>query len=136
MGQLLNRAAILAAPDLKYEEVPVPEWGGTVRVRGMTGSERDAWELRCARSRETPSPDDHIRASLVAYTIVDENGNRLFSDEDIAALGAKSAAAVTRVYDVASRLSRVTKGDIEELKGNSDAGPSAASTSTSPANAG
>jgi hypothetical protein len=33
---LLTRAAILAA-DLLFEDVPVPEWGGTVRVWALSG---------------------------------------------------------------------------------------------------
>ena len=41
---ILNKAAILAAEDLKTETVAVPEWGGEVRVRTLTGTERDAFE--------------------------------------------------------------------------------------------
>ena len=38
---LLTKSAILGINDLKHEDVPVPQWGGTVRVRAMTGQERD-----------------------------------------------------------------------------------------------
>ena len=40
----LSRDAILQREDIKTEDVEVPEWGGTVRVRGMSGVERDAFE--------------------------------------------------------------------------------------------
>jgi len=40
----LNKEQILRADDLKTEEVDVPEWGGSVRVRVLTGTERDAFE--------------------------------------------------------------------------------------------
>ena len=40
----LTRDAILQATDLTFEDVAVPEWGGVVRVRGLTGTERDAFE--------------------------------------------------------------------------------------------
>ena len=40
----LSRDAILQREDIKTEDVEVPEWGGTVRVRGMTGVQRDAFE--------------------------------------------------------------------------------------------
>ena len=39
---LLSKSAILCANDLQTEDVDVPEWGGTVRVRSFTGRERDA----------------------------------------------------------------------------------------------
>ena len=40
----LSRDDILKAEDLTTEEVDVPEWGGTVLVRGLTGRERDEFE--------------------------------------------------------------------------------------------
>ena len=41
----LSRDDILKAADNEPEEVDVPEWGGSVLVRGMTGRERDAFEV-------------------------------------------------------------------------------------------
>ena len=38
---LLSAAEILAADDLPTEDVEVSEWNGTVRVRALTGAERD-----------------------------------------------------------------------------------------------
>ena len=40
----LNRAAILEAKDIPTETVPVPEWGGDVIVRGLTGDELDDYQ--------------------------------------------------------------------------------------------
>ena len=41
MSGLLSKEQILAAEDLPHKDVPVPEWKGTVRVRALTGFERD-----------------------------------------------------------------------------------------------
>jgi len=46
---LLSKTAILAANDLKSEDIEVPEWGGAVRVRSFTGRERDAFEASMVR---------------------------------------------------------------------------------------
>lgn len=132
---LLTRQQILAADDLKTELVPVPEWGGTVLVRALSGSERDAFEqdivtFRREGKRTVTDTDLHnVRAKLAVHSIVDESGARLFSIEDIEALGSKSAAALQRVFDVAQRLSGLSDDDVEELAKNSGAGPSAGSTS-------
>ena len=48
----LTRDAILAAEDLRTEEVPVPEWGGSVIVRTLRGDDRDAYDLACYASRK------------------------------------------------------------------------------------
>lgn len=129
---LLSREQILDAPDRKTEDVDVPEWGGTVRVRSLSGAERDAYEAGIVQLRGDGSRKitlANARARLVALTVCDEGGNRLFSEADVTALGEKSAAALERVFDVARRLSRLSDEDVEELvEGFGDA-PSGGSTS-------
>jgi hypothetical protein len=62
---------------------------------------------------------DKYRARLAAFCLVDQNGKRLFrSDAEVKRLGEKSAQALTRVVEVASRLSGLTDDDVEELTGN------------------
>jgi len=125
-GKLLGRDAIFAADDRVFEIVEVPEWGGSVRVKALTGTERDAYEetLLTGTGKQTKVTMANARAKLCARAIVDENGERLFSDKDVTRLGQKSAAALDRVYEVATRLAKVSKEDIEDLKGNSDSDPS------------
>lgn len=122
MSEYLTRDSILGAADLRTEEVPVPEWGGTVLVRGMTGSERDAYEnaLLKVTQGQTSVNLNNARARLVAYCVVGPDGKRLFSDADITALGRKSAAALDRVYAVAARLSGISAGDMAELTGEQE----------------
>lgn len=114
---LLNRDAILTADDLQTEDVQVPEWGGTVRVRSLIGSERDAFEAHVAGDGKKANLDN-LRARLVALTIVDDKGERVFSDGDVKKLGMKNAAALNRVFDAAQRLSGLTEADVEEMAGN------------------
>jgi len=121
MSKLLTREAILQAQDLPYEDVAVPEWGGVVRVRALTGAERDRFEASIVEQRGKGGPrlnTQNIRAKLVALTVVDEHGNRIFTDDDVEALGRKSAAALNRVFEVAQRLSGLTQADMEELEKN------------------
>ena len=128
----LTKTQILDADDLPLEEVNVPEWGGSVRVRVMTGTEKDAWEQAIYRLKDDKIEvnSENFRAMLVARTLSDENGPISFSDEDIKALGRKSSVALDRIYVVAKRLNRITPEDQEELTKNSD--PGLGDTSTSP----
>ena len=123
---LLTREQILAASDLPTEQVAVPEWGGEVIVKALSGAERDRFEAGSMQQhgnrRELRL--ENIRARLVAVAVVDETGRRLFTDADVAALGRKSAAALNRVFEAASRLSGITDADIEELEKNSSSGQS------------
>src|SRR5690242_16498434 len=103
---LLKRDQILASEDLKTQVVPVPEWGGDVIVRALRGIERDAYESSFVPEGDKEKFDStNMRAKLVSRCCVDEQGNRLFSDEDALALGQKNAAALDRIFDVAQALS-------------------------------
>ncbi len=124
---MLSRDEILSASDLSLEEVEVPEWGGSVLVRTMTGAERDRMETEFLAEKTV-----NVRARLAAVVLCDDAGRRLFSDADIVLLGAKSGAALDRVFAVATRLNGMTKRDVDELEKNSEASHSDGSPSSSP----
>lgn len=108
----LSREAILAVADLPIQVVAVPEWGGDVNVRGLSGLDRD--EL----SKALRAPDGSTDANgycekLLVRTVVDDNGVRLFTDADITALAAKSATALKRVMDAAEKLNGLTANAVD-----------------------
>lgn len=114
---ILNKAAILAAEDLKTETVDVPEWGGEVRVRTLTGTERDAFESSLV-GEGGKRQLENLRAKLLSLAIVDENGARIFSDGEAAMLGGKSAAVLDRLFDVAQRLNGIGAKAEEQIEKN------------------
>lgn len=128
---ILTREQILQADDLKRETVEVPEWGGQVIVRCLTGTERDEFEAALIefKGKSYNVRLANARARLTALSVVDESGQRLFSEADVIALGQKSAAALDRVFDVAQRLSGLKPKDMEELLKNSPSGQNGGSTS-------
>lgn len=128
---ILTKAQILAADDIKTEPVPVPEWGGDVLVRGLSGAQRDDYEqsVMVGRGANKEVNLRNARAKLVVRSVVDADGELLFSEQDVAALGKKSAAALQRVFEVATRLSGLSKEDLDELTENFDDGQSDGSTS-------
>ena len=118
---ILNKAAILEADDLVTETVPVPEWGGEVIIATLTGADRDAYEasiIMADAHGQVRNNFENMRAKLVARCLVGEDGARLFTDQEIADLGRKNAAALDRCYGVASRLNAVSESDLEELAKN------------------
>lgn len=130
---LLNADAILSAEDKTYEDVPVPEWGGTVRVAGMSGADRNAYQA----SMVVLGPNGSVQrlamadqlAKLLSRSLVDETGARLFTDAQMKALSAKSGAVLDRLGDVAMRLSGLRKEDVEAAAGKSGKTLSGDSTS-------
>lgn len=114
---LLTADQILAADDMPTEDVEVPEWKGTVRIRMLSGAERDRFEASIAqqKGKSTKANLENLRARLVAKCAIGEDGKRLFSDSQAVALGQKSAAALDRVFEAARKLNRMTDDDVAEL---------------------
>ena len=129
---ILTRETILAAQDLLTEDVPVPEWGGTVRVRMFTGTERDAFASSLVGA-DGKTDLTNYRARLLAASIVDESGAHPFTDADVAALSGKSALALERVFTVADRLNSTGAAAVDTAEKNSLPAQSDVSTSASPA---
>ena len=122
MGKILGKNDILQANDIKTKEVEVPEWGGSVLVRGMTGQERDDFEssIVSREGKQTKMEMKDIRAKLVTKCIVGEDGKRLFDEKDVAALTRKSASALDRVFSVAQKLSGIGEEELKDLVKNSE----------------
>lgn len=113
---MLSRDQILQAADNGATAVDVPEWGGSVYVRIMSGRERDAFEAQMIASKDRSM--ENFRAKMAAVCVCDDQGKRIFSDQDVEALGAKSSTALQRIFDAALRINRMAPGDVEELRKN------------------
>lgn len=112
--KLLGRDDILSADDTRSADVEVPEWGGVVRLRVMTGAARQAF-LRAAAKRA--DEDAGLVEALIVACAVDETGRLIFSPDDVAALREKSGAALQRVFEVAAELNGLTDAAVERLTG-------------------
>lgn len=114
------KADILKIDDLPREAVEVPEWGVTVYVRAMTGSERDQYEAGLIENKDMPLKEKlrNMRANLVVLCTVDENGARVFDDADVDAVGAKSAEALNRIVEVAQKSNALDDGTVDDIAGN------------------
>lgn len=95
---ILNKAAILGADDRDTLDIPVPAWGGSVRIRKM--SAYHAEKLAASVMKADQSLDGLLAARAVAWSVVDEDGNRIFSDAeaDLKALAEKNAKVLDALF--------------------------------------
>lgn len=134
----LGRDAILGADDRPRELVHVPEWRDpetgedTVWVRGLSGKERDNYFASMSvigKGGQTVGVNpENSTAKLAALCMITEDGEQLFSQRDVHALGEKSSSALSRVHEVASRLSGLTDEAEVEAEKDSPNGQSDDST--------
>ena len=131
MGKLLGHDDILSkATMLKRELVKIPEWGDEkVWVQELTAAARDDYEQsmmdahKVGKSYEFRPNLRNAKARMAVRVLVNEKGERLFKDNEADTLGRVSAAVLNRIVDVASRLSGMTKEDIEQLEQNFEKTP-------------
>ena len=120
---MLDRDSVLKAQDIPApEKVEVPEWGGCIYVRIMTGTERDEFEASSIQivgkgKHRTVSPDmRNARAKLLVRCLCDESGKRLFNDQDIVALGKKNSGVLDRLFERTQALNGIRDQDLDELE--------------------
>lgn len=101
---MLSREIILTLNDVRVQAVDVPQWGGSLYVRSLAGSERAAFFAALGS-------DSLTAAHMVAWCASDEKGNRLFSDADIEALSKKDGKALDTVANAALQFNGLVSTD-------------------------
>lgn len=134
MSNLLSQEQLLAAldrPDIATEDVHVPELGGTVRVREMTGSLRNRLEATYAalRSGKDSKSLDAVTAQLLATCVVDEQGRQLLTVSDAKRMLAARPKVAFRLRDAILDISATGEDDVEALAEVFDSAQSEPSTS-------
>ena len=113
---MLNRQDILKCSNLKKEKITIPEWGGDIFVSEMSGETRDVWEVALLKSHDNNKKNR--KALLIVSTVVDEKGKRLFSDDDIEAVGKLSGIVLEKVCTLAIELNGLSVKSLEKSEGN------------------
>lgn len=133
---LVTKAQISAAVDRKWEDVPVPEWGGEVRLMSLSAADRGYIEAGTvvANGQNPQLKVESLktyREKLVGLSMVDDNYERIYSNKEIAdgALAGKDGQIIERLAAKVQELSGMGRFAKREIEGNSDAAPSGSSAS-------
>ena len=119
----LTRDDILNISDIKIESIDIPEWGGKVYVRTMSGKERDALEAGLSNLPEATRMIN-ARAKYAALSVCDKGGKLLFTSADLGKLGAKCASALDKIFEYCLKHNKITEKDFEDTVKNLESGQS------------
>lgn len=100
---------ILRISNSKTVEVDIPEWDCKVLVGSLSGANRERWENERRKENAT-----NIRAMLVAFTVVNEKGDPIFTEKDIAELNKKDWRALERIANAAIAFNIIGETNVEE----------------------
>jgi hypothetical protein len=99
---------IFAAKDHATGTIEVPEWGVTLHLKSWTGKERK--KLQKLRN----DPDQMYDAVLL--TVLDEEGNPVFTKDDLPKLLEKNSAILERIVLAATQHNGVTQAQVDAAK--------------------
>ena len=86
---MLTKEQILSITDQAVKEIEVPEWKGTVFIRGMS--------IEDVEYCQALGDDAETLEKMVIRFVCDSEGISLFSEEDVPALKKKSIQAFRRI---------------------------------------
>lgn len=115
------KAAIFATIGAAIAElVAVPEFGDNLqlKVSVMTVAERANFDEAYRLIKESERAIN-FRPLLLVFTVKDENGQAVFSVDDVEQIKQLNSLAVVRLSDVALRLNKMLKDDVEAHEKNS-----------------
>jgi len=121
--KVLGKKDILDADDKYVEPLEIPEWGGSVYIRRVSGRERDRFEEMVTDDKQKVTIKN-FRAKFAVMVLCDEKGIPLFEYKDAPLLGSKFGGALDKVLEAGRRVNGISEQDVEKMVGNSDAGQS------------
>lgn len=115
----LTKDKILSAIDAKTESVEVPEWGGSILLRVMSGRQRNNYEFWAHAESNKKSPDFRgIRERLIVACAIDDHGKALFDEKDVDALSEKNSEVIDRLHKACQKINGMDDGAVEEAAKN------------------
>lgn len=101
---------------LPSEAVEVPELGGSVRVTGLLLRDRLAIFSDLRDPESEPAPGEKFRhvAAMLAASVVDAAGQKLYTEPQWEMFGAVHFEAALKLYVVAKRLSGLASEDAKK----------------------
>lgn len=118
----LSRDAFLRPAAVEIVEVPAPEMGGSVYVRGMTARDRSRFEtqFQLSSGKSSKKRMQEIRERLVVACLCDADGELLLTEADIEAVGKQPAPVIERIVEAAQAVCGMSNRDVEDIAKNSE----------------
>ena len=117
---------IIAVEDRGIVDEDVPEWGGIVRLRPLSGRDRGRLEAKMVSLQGGQIQANvfaGFREELVSMCLVDERGEPYPNRQAVVkAMAAKNSAVVDRLFVRCQKISGLSEEDVNDLVGNSEGG--------------
>lgn len=114
----LLKEDIINRDDRTLTKINVPEWGGHIYIRPLSGIERVAYEESVAALPKDEKNGIQVITRFLAMVLTDSKGDRLFSENDHNELAKKRWDVIMRIFNKAGRINAIDEKSIDELEKN------------------
>ena len=117
MGLITSANAILTKDDFRYEVINVPEWGGDLRLKSLSGMERSQIIRMTQKQKDTA---DGVFEKCIIFAAVDNDGRKIFEDNEatLKVLQTKDAGVTQKIGQKVLEISGLTKDALENAEKN------------------
>lgn len=115
---MLTKEQIKSCVDAGPLKVEIPEWGGDIYVKRLSGIERDRLERELAKHQDSEDDNISARAFYAVHFVCDEQGNSMFESADMEWLQHKFGFALDRIVIAARKHNGLTAEAVDELEKN------------------
>lgn len=103
---------ILAANDTIGKSFFVEEWDVTVNLKRMTVAETMSFQQTISSGNDDDNTSGlRNMVAFIATCMCDENGHRIFNDDEYHLIDSRSTEVVQRIFDEAAKLNGMGKDD-------------------------
>lgn len=123
MKKVELRTLLLSPAEVRTEIVDLSDLkeGAKIVVRGMTAKEKGVFDLQFVKDGKPDlAKQRQMRERMIVACCYDEDGNKVFSIEDVVALSQQAIHIVDRLYEAADRVN--SGMSVDEWEKNSAAG--------------
>ncbi len=110
--KVLTAEDILCKDDIETVDCYVPEWGGTVKLRSLSGLEAERFVAAFPPGERQSASAVHI----VALCAIKEDGTPFFTSEQVEELKKKSLRGIMRLQKEVLRINGLSEEGLKETK--------------------
>ncbi len=112
-----NKKKFLAKLGIKNrKKVTLPD--GELYIKALTAMEQEEFESAILGADGKAKTDVSLKAIMVIMSAEDEEGNKVFTMDDLKTLGEMPAADINKMFNEAQKLNNISDADIDELTKN------------------
>lgn len=115
---LLNKDAILKGRT--FRSAYVKAFGGSIKIQELSGPQRDEMDIFVAKFNKAHGEEEcnrHYTTFWILFSVVDEDGKRVFADSDFDAVAALPGSDCRRVWRHIAKINDIGEDD-EDDEGN------------------